>query len=143
MTSAWVGTSATLKAKSAPGEGDQLQGGALESEIRTGRYARSVSSALCFLASRSACLAQLLERSSVDARSLALRLGAESLAEGFRFYDVGALNMIKNCKSKMFYLHTFLIFGLAASSSNAIGSLLRRRRTEYGSCFLVERLVRK
>ena len=38
---------------------------------------------------------------------------------------------------------TLRLVGLEESSSSAIGSLLRRRSTEYGSFFFVERLVRK
>lgn len=38
---------------------------------------------------------------------------------------------------------TLRVFGLRSSSRSAIGSLLRRRRTEYGSFFLEDKLVRK
>lgn len=40
-------------------------------------------------------------------------------------------------------LITFRRLGLAVSSRRAIGSLFLRRRTEKGSSFFVERLVRK
>ena len=117
-------------------------------ELTTGAACIILCLLLGCIYTSAANFAELFERACIYSGPLPLRFGSERVSKRFSFYDMRSLGYVSHTPSKAERYHitvilTFRRFGLAASSSRAIGSLFLRSRTEYGSCCLPARLVRK
>jgi hypothetical protein len=87
---------------------------------------------LHLLKRRRRCLAQLLKSSNFNPWPFTLGLGAEGFSEWFGFDDMGSLykNRYETRRLGISEGRTLRVWGFAASSSRAIGSLFLFSNTE-------------